>query len=54
MVAPYAPKGYESDMPGFAGRLSDGEIWAVLAFIKSKWSPGVQSAREEMLRNRGR
>jgi mono/diheme cytochrome c family protein len=29
--------GYESDMPGFADVLSDAEIRAVLAFIKSTW-----------------
>lgn len=54
VVAPYAPKGYESDMPGFGDRLSDDEIWAVLAFIKASWSPRVQAARAEMLRDRGR
>jgi mono/diheme cytochrome c family protein len=29
--------GYKSDMPGFENVLSDGEIRAVLAFIKSTW-----------------
>ncbi|WP_274626825.1 c-type cytochrome [Arvimicrobium flavum] len=29
--------GYESDMPGFGDRLSDGEIRAVLDFIKAAW-----------------
>ena len=29
--------GYESDMPGFAGILSDAESAAVLGFIKSTW-----------------
>ncbi|SJM33687.1 Cytochrome c, class I (modular protein) [Mesorhizobium delmotii] len=29
--------GYESDMPGFRGVLSDKEIRGVLAFIKSTW-----------------
>lgn len=29
--------GYESDMPAFEGMLSDEEIRAVLAFIKSTW-----------------
>ena len=33
----YAPPGYQSDMPPFAGRLTDEEIWAVLAYIKSTW-----------------
>ncbi|WP_237050702.1 c-type cytochrome [Microvirga ossetica] len=29
--------GYESDMPAFEGSLSDEEIRAILAFIKSTW-----------------
>jgi mono/diheme cytochrome c family protein len=29
--------GYESDMPPFEGVLTDGQIRAVLAFIKSTW-----------------
>lgn len=51
LVPPYAPPGYESDMPAFAGVLSDAEIRAVLAFIASSWSPEVRKVREEMLRN---
>jgi mono/diheme cytochrome c family protein len=40
-------------MPAFAGRLSDDEIWAVLAYIKSHWkSREVLDARAEMMRNR--
>lgn len=35
---PLAPEGYESDMPSFEGTLTDDEIWAVLSYIKSKWS----------------
>jgi mono/diheme cytochrome c family protein len=54
LAPPYAPKDYESDMPGFAEKLSDDEIWAVLAFIKSKWtSPDVLAVRAEMARNTG-
>ncbi|UWQ20102.1 cytochrome c [Jannaschia sp. W003] len=30
--------GYESDMPAFEGLLSDDEITAVLAYIKTSWS----------------
>jgi mono/diheme cytochrome c family protein len=49
LVPPYAPPAYESDMPAFAGRLADDEIWAVLAFIKSRWtSHDVRQARAEM------
>jgi mono/diheme cytochrome c family protein len=52
LVPPYAPPGYESDMPPFAGKLSDEEIRAVLAFIASNWtSKDVLDARAEMLRN---
>jgi mono/diheme cytochrome c family protein len=52
LVPPHAPTGYESDMPAFAGKLSDEEIWAVLAYIKSHWtSTEVLAARAEMTRN---
>ena len=52
LVPPYAPKGYESDMPAFGGKLSDAEIWAVLAYIKSHWtSREVLEAREQITRN---
>jgi Cytochrome c len=36
-IAAFAPPGYVSDMPAFSGALSDADIWAVLAFIKSSW-----------------
>jgi len=39
--------GYESDMPAFEGLLSDDEIKAVLAYIKTSWSTrerGFQAA----------
>jgi mono/diheme cytochrome c family protein len=52
LVPPYAPPGYESDMPGFAGTLSDDEIRAVLAYIKSRWSGEVLKLRAEMLKSR--
>lgn len=54
LVPPYAPAGYQSDMPGFADKLADREIRAVLAYISSHWSSEVQKARSEMLRDRPR
>jgi mono/diheme cytochrome c family protein len=52
LVPNYAPKGYETDMAAFGGKLTDEEIWAVLAYIKSHWkTPEVLSARAEMMRN---
>lgn len=50
----YAPPGYRSDMPGFGGALSDEEIWAVLAYIKSSWPPSIRKAQLEMTRERPR
>jgi mono/diheme cytochrome c family protein len=44
-LARHAPPGYQSDMPAFEGRLSDGDIIAVLAFIKSRWPPLIQDKR---------
>ena len=51
LVPPYAPPGYESDMPAFAGKLSDAEIRAVLAYIESYWSKDVRKLRAEMIAN---
>ncbi len=44
----YAPKGYQSDMPGFGGALSDEQIWAVLAYIKSTWPPRETAYQREV------
>jgi mono/diheme cytochrome c family protein len=52
LVPPYAPPGYQSDMPGFAATLTDAEIRAVLAYIASHWSGDVRKARAEMLQHR--
>ncbi len=49
----YAPPGYESDMPGFGDVLSDDEIRAVLAYIKSSW-PQPQRAFQRETDRRGR
>ena len=39
----YAPKGFQSAMPGFEGQLGDEDILAVLAFIKSRWSADARA-----------
>jgi len=48
--AKIAPPGFESNMPGFGGALSDGEIWAVLSFIKSKWPRKILRRQEGLNR----
>nr|WP_256476225.1 cytochrome c [Siccirubricoccus soli] len=48
---------YETDMPGFGGVLSDTEIRATLAFIKSTWSErerGVQERQSRLEREAAR
>ena len=40
--------GYESDMPGFADILSDAEIRAVLAYIKSTWPERERTYQENV------
>ena len=43
-----APPGYESDMPAFGKSLSDEEITAVLAYIKSTWPSKVLQLQKEV------
>ena len=45
-LAKHAPPGYQTDMPGFGGTLSDKQIRAVLAFIKSTWPSEVRARQE--------
>ncbi|MGK9340243.1 c-type cytochrome [Sinorhizobium meliloti] len=42
--------GYRSDMPGFGNVMSDDEIRAVLAFIKSSWPEQERRYQAEMSR----
>ncbi|MFN3565065.1 MAG: c-type cytochrome [Burkholderiaceae bacterium] len=50
LVPPYAPDGYATDMPAFGGRLSDEDIWNVLAYIRSRWSEKVRATHDELQR----
>lgn len=49
-----APPGYESDMPAYGTVLTDEEIVAVLAYIKSSWPPKVLEAQKEVTLQQGR
>jgi mono/diheme cytochrome c family protein len=40
--------GYESDMPGFADRLSDAAVLAVLAYIKSTWPADIRQQHDRI------
>lgn len=43
--------GYESDMPAFEGILTDAEIAATLAFIKSTWPERERGFQDEVTAN---
>lgn len=43
--------GYESDMPAFAGVLSDDEIRSVLSFIKSSWPERARAYQAQVSAN---
>lgn len=44
----YAPPDYRSDMPAFIGTLSDEEIWAALAYIKSFWPNEIRKTQRDL------
>lgn len=44
----FAGSDYKSIMPAYIGKLSDEEIWNVLAYIKSKWPKEIQKKHTEV------
>ncbi len=49
--AAYAVPGFRGTMPAYATVLGDNDIWAVLAYIKSRW-PATIRARQESINAR--
>lgn len=47
-----APDGYLSDMPAYEQVLSDADVFAVLAYIKSTWPPDALAMQKELTRRR--
>jgi mono/diheme cytochrome c family protein len=45
---PLAPPGFKSAMPGFGDRLTEAEIWAALAFIKSRWPAAIRERQRDI------
>jgi mono/diheme cytochrome c family protein len=50
-LGPYAPAGYQSDMPAFAGVLSDAEIAAVIDYVKNAWPENIRNRQAAMTRS---
>lgn len=44
----FAPPDYKSAMPAFVGKLSDEDIRAVIAFIKSSWPEDIRRRQENL------
>ena len=42
-MAAYAPAGHASDMPAFAGTLTDDEAAAAIAYIESRWPAEIRA-----------
>jgi mono/diheme cytochrome c family protein len=47
-TAAFAPDGYETDMIGFGDVMSDAEIIATLAFIKSQWPAEIREIQSDI------
>ena len=52
-IAAFAPPGYKTTMGGYAGILSDEEIWAVLDYIKSRWPEDLRARQADRTRRAG-
>lgn len=49
---PFSPPTYRNDMPGFEGRLADADIWAIVAFVKSRWPEEAREKQRQAARER--
>lgn len=49
---PFSPPTYKNDMPAFEGRLADADIWAIIAFIKSRWPEDIRTRQKEAAKER--
>lgn len=47
---PFSPRGYRNDMPGYEHRLTDAEIWAVIAYMQKQWPEPVREERKALNR----
>ena len=43
-----AAEGFQSNMPAFGDQLTDQQIWAILAFIRSRWPKSIQDRQRRL------
>jgi len=48
IAPPYAPANYKSDIPAWGDTLKDEDIWAVLAYLKSRWPTETRKFQAEI------
>jgi len=48
---PLVSERYQSDMDGFAEKLRDAEIWAIIAYIKSRWPQDIRERQPGTTKN---
>lgn len=53
-LGPFAPAGYQSDMPAFDAKLTDRQIRDVLAYIKSTWPVEIQARQSATTERTGK
>lgn len=51
LIPPYAPPNYKTDMPAWGDILKDDDIWAVIAYIKSRWPDETRRIQSERNNN---
>lgn len=49
---PFSPPTYKNDMPGFEGRLADADLWAIIAFMKSRWPEAALEQQRQVAKER--
>ncbi|SDF76606.1 c-type cytochrome [Thalassobaculum litoreum] len=50
---PFSPPSYRNEMPAFEADLADADIWAIIAFIKSRWPEDVHTRQKEAAAEQG-
>ena len=50
---PFSPPSYHNEMPAFETELADADIWAVIAFVKSRWPDEAHTRQQEATADQG-
>jgi mono/diheme cytochrome c family protein len=50
---PFSPASYRNGMPAFETELSDADIWAIIAFFKSRWPEDAHTRQKEAAETQG-